>query len=70
MSAKEILGFSKKVNLSLVPGKALTELNEQDIFYAINSALKELLKRLKDRYREEHFLCMDNLKYILEEVEI
>lgn len=70
MSAKEILGFLKKVNISLIPGKTLSELNEQDIFYTINSALKELLKRLKERYKEEHFLCMDNLKYILEEVEI
>lgn len=70
MSAKDILGFSKKTGVSLIPGKTIVEINEQDIFYAINSALKDLLKRLKERYREEHFLCMDNLKYILEEVEI
>ncbi|MBI5194477.1 MAG: hypothetical protein HZA08_13710 [Nitrospirae bacterium] len=70
MTAKDILGFSRKIGVSLIPGKSISEIDEQDIFYAINSALKELLKRLKERYMEEHFLCMDNLKYILEEVEI
>lgn len=69
MTAKAILSFSKKINISFVPGKSASELGEQDIFYAINTALKELLKRIRERYCKESVMCTDNLKYILEEVE-
>lgn len=70
MSAKEILGFSKRMNLCLVPEKPLSELSEQDIFYALTQALKAVLRGLKARYGDEYRLCPDSLKAILEEVEI
>ena len=69
MTAKDILSFSKKISISLVPGKKVSELGEQDIFYALNTALKEVLKKTKENYREVPFMCTENLKYILEEVE-
>lgn len=69
MTAKEILSFAKSVNISFVPGKNASELDEQNIFYAVNSALKELIEKLKDRYREGLLIGTENLKYILEEVE-
>lgn len=69
MTARDILAFSKKTNMSFVPGKSVTELDEQKIFYALNSALKELLGRLKENYQNEPFMCTENLKYVLEEVE-
>ncbi|MEK6691755.1 MAG: hypothetical protein AABY78_10795 [Nitrospirota bacterium] len=67
MSAKDILGFCNKIGISLIPDKEITELKEQDIFYALNTALKEVLKRLKIRYKDESSFGMDNLKYIFEE---
>jgi len=69
MTAKDILSFSKKISTSLVPGKNISELGEQDIFYALNTALKEVLKKVKVRYCESSVMCTDSLKYILEEVE-
>ncbi len=69
MTAKDILSFSKKINASFIPGKNISELTEQDIFYALNTALKEVLKKIKVRYCESSVMCTENLKYILEEVE-
>lgn len=69
MSAKDILGFCKKGGFSLIPGKEITELKEHDIFYAFNTALKDVLKLLKMRYKEEIF-GLENLKYIFEEIGI
>lgn len=68
MSAKDILGFCNKIGISLIPDKEVSELKEQDIFYALNTALKEVLKRLKIRYKDESSFGMDNLKYIFEEI--
>lgn len=68
MSAKDILGFCNKLNFSLIPDKDIKELKEHDIFYALNTALKDVLKRLKMRYRVENSFGMDNLKYIFEEM--
>jgi hypothetical protein len=68
LPAKDILDFCRKLDLSLVPDKDAKELNEQDIFYALNTALKEVLKRLKMKYKEEKLLGMENLKYVFEEI--
>ena len=70
MSTKDILDFLKKLNINLIPGKDPKELKEQDIFYALNAALKTVLKRLKERYGGESYLCTDNLKYIFDEIEL
>lgn len=69
MSAGEIVGFCKKLGISLVQGKDIAELKEQDIFYGLNCALKEVLKGLKGRYRDTS-LSSSGLKYIFEEIEI
>ncbi|MEW6587192.1 MAG: hypothetical protein AB1442_16475 [Nitrospirota bacterium] len=68
LPAKEILGFCKHMGTSLVSGKDIAELKEQDVFYALNTALKEVLKRLKSRYKGDESFSMDNLKYIFEEI--
>lgn len=68
MSAKDILGFCNKIGFSLIPDKEVTKLKEQDIFYALNTAIKDVLKQLKIRYKEERSLGMDDLKYIFEEI--
>lgn len=69
MTAREILSFSRKTGISFIPGKGADELDEQNIFYALNVALKELLRKLRERYSEGPFMCAENLKYVLEEVE-
>lgn len=68
MSAKDILGLCRKLNLSLIPGKEILELKEQDIFYALNTARKDVLRRLRMRYGEENSFGMENLKYIFDEI--
>jgi hypothetical protein len=68
MPAKDILGFCRKVGFSIIPDKDIRELKEQDIFYALNVALKEVLKRLKLRYNEEKSIGLENLKYVFEEI--
>lgn len=70
MTVKEILGFLKKMDIDMIPGKEVPELGEQEVFYAVNMALKAVLNRLRERYGNESFLCPDNLKYLLEEAEI
>ncbi len=70
MSAKDILDFSNKIGLILIPDKETSGLKEQDIFYALNSALKEVFKELKVRYSEGSSIKMENLKYIFEEIGI
>lgn len=70
MSAREILGFSKKAGISLVLGKGVNEITEQDVFYAINKAIKEVFHSLKHRYGEDVFLCQDGLRKIMEEIDI
>lgn len=70
LSAKDILGFCKKMGFSIIPDKEVSVLKEQDVFYALNTALKEVFKKLKERYNEESFFGMDNLKYIFEELGI
>lgn len=68
MSAKDILRFCKKTGFSIIPGKEVSLLKDQDIFYALNTALKDVLKRLKMRYKEESSFEIDSLKYIFEEI--
>lgn len=70
MTVKDILDFLKKLNVALIPGKEVQELREQEVFYALNTALKVVLNRLRERYGNESFLCPDNLKYIMAEAEI
>lgn len=70
MSAKEILGFCNRIGESIVPGKGIAELDEQDVFYALNSALKDVLKKMKTKYREAGTFGLENLKYIFEEAEL
>ena len=53
---------------SVIPDKDIKELKEQDIFYSVNRAMLEVLKRLKIQYKEEKSLGLDNLKYVFEEV--
>lgn len=67
LSAKDILGFCRHMGASLVPGKDIRDLKEQDIFYALNTALKEVFKNLRSRYKGDSF-GMKNLKYIFEEI--
>jgi hypothetical protein len=68
LSAKDILGFCRHTGSSLVPGKDVSELKEQDVFYALNTALKEVFKNLRTRYGGENSFGMENLKYIFEEI--
>jgi hypothetical protein len=68
LSAKDIVGFSRKIGMELIPGKTLNQINEQAVFYELNIALKEVLKRLKARYNKELPMGMENLKYIFEEI--
>ncbi|MBI5665988.1 MAG: hypothetical protein HZC49_13020 [Nitrospirae bacterium] len=68
LSAKDILGFCRHIGSSLVPGKDFSELKEQDIFYALNAALKDVFKQLKSRYKGDDSFGMENLKYIFEEI--
>ncbi|RJR15907.1 MAG: hypothetical protein C4581_11175 [Nitrospiraceae bacterium] len=68
LSAKDILGFCKHIGTSLVPGRDVSELKEQDVFYALNTAVKEVLKQLKSRYKGEESFSTENLKYIFEEI--
>jgi DNA-directed RNA polymerase specialized sigma subunit len=70
MSAKDIVGFCKEMGFSLIPDKKVTELKEHDIFYALNTTLREVFKRLKKHYTEEKSFGLDNLKYIFEEIGI
>ncbi len=70
MSAKDILGFCNKLSFSLIPDKNITDLKEQDVFYALNTAMKDVLKELKMRYKGESSLELENLKYIFEEIGI
>lgn len=70
LSVKDILDFSKRIDIALIPGKAVFEVKEQEVFYALNVALNAVLKRLKKRYREENSFCIENLKCIFEEIEI
>jgi hypothetical protein len=70
MSAREILEFSRKLNIDLIPGKNISEVKEQDIFYALNVTLKTIRNKLQEKYREEGTFSIDNLKYIFEEIEI
>ncbi len=68
MSAKDILEFCNKLNISLIQDKEIKEQKEHDIFYALNVALKDVLKRVKMRHRVENSFGMDNLKYIFKEM--
>ncbi len=68
MSAKDILGFCNKLSFSLIPDKNITVLKEQDIFYALNTALKDVLKGLKMRYKGENSFGLENLKDMYEEI--
>lgn len=70
MSAREILEFSKKLNIDLIPGKDSSEVKEQDIFYALNKTFKTIRDGLQERYREEGSFSIDNIKYIFEEIEL
>jgi len=69
MSAREIVSFCENLGTSLISGKNVGELNEQDVFYALNSALKAVLRGLRGCYSNTS-LCPKGLKYILEEIEI
>ncbi|MBI5408872.1 MAG: hypothetical protein HZA14_05860 [Nitrospirae bacterium] len=68
LSAKDILGFCRKMELSVIPDKELSAVKEQDVFYALNTALREVLKNLKSRYEGDNSFGMENLKYIFEEI--
>jgi hypothetical protein len=68
LSAKDMLGFCRHIGSSLVPGKDIADLKEQDVFYALNTALKEVFKNLRSRYKGDGSLGMENLKYIFEEI--
>jgi len=68
MTAGEILGFYKNLGQSLVQGKNIADLKEQDIFYSLNCALKEVLKRVNESYGDTE-LYSEGLKYIFEEIE-
>jgi hypothetical protein len=70
LPAKDILGFCKHMGLSLIPDKKITEQKEQDIFYGINTALKEVFRNLKNRYSDADSIKLDSLKYIFEEIGI
>lgn len=70
MTAKDILGFINNIGTSLIPGKEIAEVKEQDIFYALNIAMKTILLKLKTRYHEKNSIGLDNLKYIFEEIGI
>ena len=73
LSAREMLAFAKKVNLVFIPGKAIEEVKEQDIFYSLKKALEFILIKLKERYQEqegEPSLGIDNLKNIFEIIEV
>ncbi len=70
LSAKDIVGFSKKLGFSLVPDKTLGELKEQDVFYELNLGLKGVLRKLKALYKEDASFGLENLKYILEEIDL
>ncbi len=68
LSAKDILGFSRKIDLNLILGKDISAQKEQDVFYALNTALKDVFKKLKSRYKGDDSFGMKNLKYIFEEI--
>ncbi len=70
LSAKDIMGFSKKMGFCPIPDKEVSELREQDIFYGLNVALKDVFKGLKNRHSDLSSFGMDNLKYIFEEIGI
>lgn len=70
MSAREIVDFSKGIGLSLIPGKALSDINEQDIFYLLNTSLKAVLIGVKESYGGALAMDIENLKYIFEEAEV
>jgi len=69
MTAGAILGFCKKLGFSLVHGKDIADLKEQDVFYSLNVALREVLKGLGEHYGDGD-LCPEGLKYVFEEIEI
>ncbi|HUU41621.1 MAG TPA: hypothetical protein VMW42_11825 [Desulfatiglandales bacterium] len=70
LSAKEIVAFSKRINLMLIPGKSIEDATEQDVFYSLNKALKSVLKRLKERYIGECPMNIDTLKDAFELIEL
>ena len=70
LSAKDILGFSRKTKFSPFPNKDISELREQDIFYGLNVALKDVFKGLKAKNSDMSSFGMDNLKNIFEEIGI
>lgn len=70
MTAGEIREFAERLNIVVVPGKPPHELNEQDVFYALSVAIKEVLAGLKERSREESDVTPEGLKTIFELIEI
>ncbi len=70
LSAKDILGFSQKTRFSPVPNKETEELREQDIFYGLNVALKDVFKGVKAKHSDISSFGIANLKYIFEEIGI
>ena len=68
MTARDILGFAHKTGTNLFPDKPISDVKEQDIFYALNNSLKTILTKLKAQYNEKDSIGLDNLKYLFEEI--
>lgn len=70
LAAREIATFLARTGICAVEGKMPTEVTEQDVYYGLAAALRNVLGQLKTAYRGELNLGIGELKSILEEFEV
>jgi len=68
MRAKDILNFYKNIGIPLSTGKSIHETTEQDVFYAIEKNIRNLLNIVRSNMKEDEIaLTPSSLRAILEE---
>lgn len=71
MRAKDILNFYRNLGLPISSGKSMSETTEQDVFYAIEKNVRNLLEIVRSNMSEEDIkLTPAGLRAILEETGI
>lgn len=69
LRAKDILSFYKNLGVSMVDGKPIGETSEQDVFYAIEKSVRNLLKSVRSNIRGGGMdVTVSTLRAILDEM--
>jgi hypothetical protein len=69
LMAKDILSFYKNLGVSLMDGKPIGETSEQDVFYAIEKSVRNLLKSVRSNVKGGGMdITVSTLRAILDEM--